>query len=43
VPKVFIECGNMRSAPDAAKLTSPQFRQQVAVALAAGFVAFLRR
>jgi N-acetylmuramoyl-L-alanine amidase len=41
VPKVFIECGNMRSATDAARLTSPQFRQRVAVALAAGFVAFL--
>jgi N-acetylmuramoyl-L-alanine amidase len=41
VPKVFIECGNMRNAADAAKLTSPRFRQRIAVALAAGFVAFL--
>jgi N-acetylmuramoyl-L-alanine amidase len=41
VPKVFIECANMRNATDAARLASPQFRQRVAVALAAGFVAFL--
>jgi len=41
VPKVFIECGNMRDAADAARLTSPGFRQRIAVALAAGFVAFL--
>jgi N-acetylmuramoyl-L-alanine amidase len=41
VPKVFIECANMRDAADAARLTSPRFRQRVAVALAAGFVAFL--
>jgi N-acetylmuramoyl-L-alanine amidase len=43
VPKVFIECGNMRNAADAARLTSPRFRQRVAVALAAGFTAFLNR
>jgi N-acetylmuramoyl-L-alanine amidase len=41
VPKVFIECGNMRNAADAAKLSSPAFRQRIAVALAAGFTAFL--
>ncbi len=41
VPKVFIECANMRNAADAAKLTSPAFRQRIAVALAAGFTAFL--
>jgi N-acetylmuramoyl-L-alanine amidase len=41
VPKVFIECGNMRNAADAAKLTSPRFRQRIAAALAAGFVTFL--
>lgn len=41
VPKVFIECGNMRSASDAARLTSPRFRERIAVALAAGFTAFL--
>jgi N-acetylmuramoyl-L-alanine amidase len=43
VPKVFIECGNMRNAADAARLTRPRFRQRVAVALAAGFTAFLTR
>ena len=43
VPKVFIECGNMRNAADAARLTSPRFRERVAVALAAGFTAFLNR
>ncbi len=41
VPKVFIECANMRNATDAAKLTSPAFRERIAVALAAGFTAFL--
>ena len=43
VPKVFIECGNMRNAGDAARLTSPRFRERVAVALEAGFTAFLDR
>jgi N-acetylmuramoyl-L-alanine amidase len=43
VPKVFIECGNMRNASDAARLTSPRFRERIAVALAAGFTAFLNR
>jgi N-acetylmuramoyl-L-alanine amidase len=41
VPKVFIECGNMRNASDAAKLTSAAFRHRIAVALAAGFTKFL--
>ena len=41
VPKIFIECGNMRNASDAAKLSSAAFRQRIAVALAAGFTAFL--
>jgi N-acetylmuramoyl-L-alanine amidase len=41
VPKVFIECGNMRNASDAARLSSPAFRQQIARALAAGLTAFL--
>jgi N-acetylmuramoyl-L-alanine amidase len=43
VPKVFIECGNMRNAADAGRLTSPRFRERIAVALAAGFTAFLSR
>jgi N-acetylmuramoyl-L-alanine amidase len=41
VPKVFVECANMRNAADAARLTNPRFRQRIAAALAAGFVAFL--
>lgn len=41
VPKVFIECGNMRNASDAARLSSPAFRQRIARALAAGLTAFL--
>jgi N-acetylmuramoyl-L-alanine amidase len=41
VPKVFIECANMRNSGDAARLTSAAFRQRIAVALAAGFIAFL--
>lgn len=41
VPKVFIECANMRNSADAARLTSAAFRQRVAAALAAGLVAFL--
>ncbi|MGI8451735.1 MAG: N-acetylmuramoyl-L-alanine amidase [Streptosporangiaceae bacterium] len=43
VPKVFIECGNMRNSADAVRLTSPRFRERIAVALAAGFTAFLNR
>ena len=41
VPKVFIECGNMRNGADAAKLSGAGFRQRIAVALAAGLTAFL--
>ena len=41
VPKVFIECGNMRNATDAARMTDPRWRQKAAVALAAGFAAYL--
>jgi N-acetylmuramoyl-L-alanine amidase len=41
VPKVFIECGNMRNAGDAAKLSTAGFRQRIAVALAAGLTGFL--
>jgi len=36
VPKVFVECGNMRNADDARLLSSPAFRQRIAAALAAG-------
>src|SRR6266571_2016033 len=41
VPKVFIECANMRNTADAARLTSAAFRQRVAAALADGLAAFL--
>ena len=42
VPKVFIECGNMRNASDAERLTDPRFRQRIAEALAAGFTTYLQ-
>ncbi|HEY0935819.1 MAG TPA: N-acetylmuramoyl-L-alanine amidase, partial [Trebonia sp.] len=41
VPKVFVECANMRNAADAARLTDPAFRQRVAAALSAGLAAYL--
>lgn len=41
VPAVFIECGNMRNAGDAAVMKSPAGRQRMAQALAQGFVKFL--
>jgi len=40
IPAVFIECGNMRNAGDAATMKSPAGRQKMAVALAQGFVKF---
>ncbi|MFE5537018.1 N-acetylmuramoyl-L-alanine amidase [Streptomyces sp. NPDC056492] len=40
-PKVFIECGNMRDAKDAALLTSPEWRQKAAQGIADGIVGFL--
>ncbi|MFI7129026.1 N-acetylmuramoyl-L-alanine amidase [Nonomuraea sp. NPDC050153] len=40
-PAVFIECGNMRNRGDAAKMSSPGFRERMAVALAAGLRKFL--
>lgn len=43
VPKVFIECGNMRNRTDAARLTDPAWRQRAAVSLADGIGAFLAR
>jgi len=36
VPKIFIECGNMRNATDAALLGSPSWRDRAARAIAAG-------
>ena len=41
VPKVFVECANMRNATDAALLTSPAWQKQVADALAQGITGFL--
>ncbi|GAA4131131.1 N-acetylmuramoyl-L-alanine amidase [Actinomadura keratinilytica] len=41
VPKVFIECGNMRNSGDAAKLSSAAFRQRIAEALAKGLDDYL--
>lgn len=42
VPKIFIECGNMRNAGDAAKFKNPKFRQEAAVALANGLQHYLK-
>jgi N-acetylmuramoyl-L-alanine amidase len=42
VPKVFIECGNMRNATDAALLVDPRWQRSAAAAIAAGMVAYLR-
>jgi N-acetylmuramoyl-L-alanine amidase len=41
VPKVLIECGNMRNAKDASLLVSPRFQALVAKALEVGIVNFL--
>jgi N-acetylmuramoyl-L-alanine amidase len=41
VPKVLVECGNMRNAGDAAKMTNAADRQRMAEGLAAGLAAFL--
>ncbi|MFI1468922.1 N-acetylmuramoyl-L-alanine amidase [Streptomyces wuyuanensis] len=41
VPKVFIECGNMRDAKDAALLTSSQWRQKAAQGIAEGIGSYL--
>ncbi|GGW39472.1 N-acetylmuramoyl-L-alanine amidase [Streptomyces lucensis JCM 4490] len=43
VPKVFIECGNMRDTKDAALLTSGAWRQKAAQGISEGIVSFLRR
>lgn len=42
VPKVFIECGNMRDNKDAALLTSAAWRQKAAQGISEGIVSFLR-
>jgi N-acetylmuramoyl-L-alanine amidase len=43
VPAVYVECGNMRNATDAAWMSSPDGRQAVARQLVAGVLAFLGR
>lgn len=43
VPKVFIECGNMRDAKDIALLTSADWRQKAAQGMADGISGFLTR
>ncbi|MFF4543341.1 N-acetylmuramoyl-L-alanine amidase [Streptomyces sp. NPDC001435] len=42
VPKVFIECGNMRDSKDAALLTSGAWREKAAQGISEGIVSFLR-
>jgi N-acetylmuramoyl-L-alanine amidase len=42
VPKVFIECANMRNATDAALVTSVAWQARAARALATGLATFLR-
>jgi N-acetylmuramoyl-L-alanine amidase len=42
VPKVLIECGNMRNAVDAGLLVTARFQRRVASALTAAIVQFLR-
>ena len=41
VPKVFIECANMRNATDAALVSSPAWQAQAARAIDGGLTAFL--
>ncbi|MEV6209831.1 N-acetylmuramoyl-L-alanine amidase [Kitasatospora sp. NPDC051914] len=41
VPKVFIECGNMRHSEDAQHMTDPQWRQKAAEGIAEAVTAFL--
>ncbi len=41
VPKVFLECGNMRDPQDAALLTDPAWRERAAHGVADGITAFL--
>ncbi|MFR9794734.1 N-acetylmuramoyl-L-alanine amidase [Streptomyces sp. MS06] len=42
VPKVFIECGNMRDSKDAALLTSGAWRQKAAQGISEGIAGYLR-
>ncbi|NRQ33049.1 N-acetylmuramoyl-L-alanine amidase [Nonomuraea sp. NN258] len=40
-PAIFIECGNMNNTGDAAKMSSPAFRERIAASLAAGLRKYL--
>ncbi|MEV0588578.1 N-acetylmuramoyl-L-alanine amidase [Nonomuraea sp. NPDC050310] len=42
VPKIFVECGNMKNAEEAAKFRDPAFRQKIALALANGLQNYLK-
>ncbi|WP_045878267.1 N-acetylmuramoyl-L-alanine amidase [Pseudofrankia sp. DC12] len=41
VPKVFIECANMRNAVDAARVSDPGWRQRAAEGIVAGILRYL--
>ncbi len=41
VPKVLVECGNMRNSGDARRLSSTAFRKKIAAALAVGISRYL--
>ncbi len=43
VPKVFIECGNMRNAQEAARMSDPQWRQKAAQGIASGIRDYLAK
>lgn len=43
VPKVFLECGNMRDPKDAALLANASWRQRAAQGMADGIAGYLRR
>jgi N-acetylmuramoyl-L-alanine amidase len=43
VPKVFIECANMRNAVDAAHVTDPSWRTDAAQGIADGIALFLQQ
>jgi N-acetylmuramoyl-L-alanine amidase len=42
VPKVFIECANMRNAEDAQRLTDPTWREKAAEGIVAGITRYLQ-
>jgi N-acetylmuramoyl-L-alanine amidase len=41
IPKVFIECANMRNAADATRVTSAAWQARAARAIATGLATFL--